>query len=41
MVIQIIVDYSVNYNYEHTDGISDALDTTDKGDFDKDGFYPS
>jgi vitamin B12 transporter len=33
-----IVDYSVNYNYEHTDGISDALDTTDKAGFDKDGF---
>jgi vitamin B12 transporter len=33
-----IVDYSVNYNYEHTDGISDALDTTDKANFDKDGF---
>jgi vitamin B12 transporter len=33
-----IVDYNVNYNYEHTDGITDALDTTDKAGFDKDGF---
>lgn len=33
-----IVDYNVNYNYEHTDGISDALDTTGKAGFDKDGF---
>lgn len=33
-----IVDYNVNYNYEHTDGISDALDTTKKAGFDKDGF---
>lgn len=32
-----IVDYSVNYNYEHSDGISDALDTTNKAGFDKDG----
>jgi vitamin B12 transporter len=33
-----IADYSVNYNYEHTDGITDALDTTNKAGFDKDGF---
>lgn len=33
-----IVDYNVNYNYEHTDGISDALDTTKKAGFDRDGF---
>ena len=33
-----IVDYNVNYNYEHTDGITDALDTTGKAGFDKDGF---
>lgn len=33
-----IVDYSVNYNYEHTDGLTDALDTTNKAGFDKDGF---
>jgi vitamin B12 transporter len=33
-----IVDYNVNYNYEHTDGISEALDTTGKAGFDKDGF---
>jgi vitamin B12 transporter len=33
-----IVDYSVNYNYENTNGISDALDTTHNAGFDKDGF---
>ena len=33
-----IVDYSVNYNYEHTDGITEAIDTTHKAGFDKDGF---
>lgn len=33
-----IVDYNVNYNYEHTDGITEALDTTGKAGFDKDGF---
>lgn len=33
-----IVDYNLNYNYEHTDGITDALDTTNKAGFDKDGF---
>jgi vitamin B12 transporter len=33
-----VVDYSVNYNYEQTDGISEALDTTGKAGFDKDGF---
>jgi vitamin B12 transporter len=33
-----IVDYNVNYNYEHTDGISDALDTTNKAGFDRDGY---
>jgi vitamin B12 transporter len=33
-----IVDYNANYNYEHTDGITDALDTTGKAGFDKDGF---
>lgn len=33
-----IVDYSINYNYEHTDGITEALDTTGKAGFDKDGF---
>jgi vitamin B12 transporter len=33
-----IVDYNVNYNYEHTDGISEALDTTHNANFDKDGY---
>ncbi|WP_158559323.1 TonB-dependent receptor plug domain-containing protein [Deminuibacter soli] len=33
-----IVDYNVNYNYYSTHGISEAADTTGKGNFDKDGF---
>ncbi len=33
-----IVDYNFNYNYAATDGISEATDTTGKGNFDKDGF---
>ncbi len=33
-----IVDYNVNYTYSNTDGISEALDTTGKANFDKDGF---
>ena len=33
-----LVDYNVNYTYDHTDGISEALDTTHKANFDRDGF---
>lgn len=33
-----IIDYNVNYSYSHTDGISEALDTTHNAGFDKDGF---
>jgi vitamin B12 transporter len=33
-----IVDYNINYSYAHTDGISEALDTTHNAGFDKDGF---
>jgi vitamin B12 transporter len=33
-----IIDYNVMYAYSKTDGISEALDTTGKGNFDKDGF---
>lgn len=33
-----LVDYNVNYTYDHTDGISEALDTTNKANFDRDGF---
>jgi vitamin B12 transporter len=33
-----ILDYNVNYSYTSTDGISEAADTTGKGNFDKDGF---
>lgn len=32
------IDYNVNYAYSNTDGISEALDTTGKANFDKDGF---
>ncbi|OLY93788.1 vitamin B12 transporter [Cnuella takakiae] len=33
-----VLDYSVNYERYSTDGISEALDTTGKAGFDKDGF---
>lgn len=33
-----VLDYSVNYERYSTDGISEAIDTTGKGRFDKDGF---
>lgn len=33
-----ILDYNLNYSYTSTDGISEATDTTGKGNFDKDGF---
>jgi vitamin B12 transporter len=32
------LDYDLNYVYDHTDGISEAKDTTGNGSFDKDGF---
>jgi vitamin B12 transporter len=32
------LEYDINYVYNHTDGISEAKDTTGKGNFDKDGF---
>jgi len=32
------LDYELNYVYDHTDGISEARDTTGNGGFDKDGF---
>ncbi len=32
------IDYNLNYAYTTTDGISEALDTTGKAGFDKDGF---
>lgn len=33
-----VLDYSVNYERYSTDGISEAIDTTGKAGFDKDGF---
>jgi vitamin B12 transporter len=33
-----IVDYNINYSYTNTDGISEAVDTTGKAGFDKDGY---
>ncbi|NII23958.1 TonB-dependent receptor [Pseudoflavitalea sp. X16] len=33
-----VVDYNINYSYTNTDGISEAVDTTGKAAFDKDGF---
>ncbi len=33
-----IIDYNVGYTYLKTDGISEAKDTTDTGNFDKDGY---
>lgn len=33
-----LLDYNVSYSYTHTDGISEAKDTTGKANFDKDGF---
>ncbi|MFI5186174.1 MAG: TonB-dependent receptor plug domain-containing protein [Chitinophagales bacterium] len=32
------LEYDINYVYNHTDGISEAQDTTGKAGFDKDGF---
>jgi vitamin B12 transporter len=32
------MDYNVGYNYTSTDGISEAKDTTGKGNYDKDGY---
>ncbi len=34
-----IVDYAINYQRLHTDGISEALDTTGKAHYDKDGYW--
>jgi vitamin B12 transporter len=33
-----LVDYNAHYSYTSTDGISEALDTSGKANFDKDGF---
>jgi vitamin B12 transporter len=33
-----VLEYDVNYMYYNTDGLSEAKDTTGKGNFDKDGF---
>lgn len=33
-----LLEYDLNYAYYNTDGISEAKDTTGKGNFDKDGF---
>lgn len=33
-----LLDYNIGYSYTSTDGISEATDTTGKGNFDKDGF---
>ncbi len=33
-----VLEYDFNYGYYHTDGISEAKDTTGKANFDKDGF---
>ena len=33
-----VLEYNLNYTYFNTDGISEAKDTTDKANFDKDGY---